>query len=189
MPSTPDTPGQSSTGSEGSDGGSGWLEDIESASTDDWQTSNAPVADESTSAQNAGTGAQQEQEEASKSAAEEELDGALKDFDGEILAERGALKKSAANNPTPTTPTIPAKQTSTDAEESGNPSSAAKNQRAQIPNRPPPPKKGGQSLPTDIPDAKDDDIISRQLREAAMQEIDPTLKEKLWAEYKRYKKG
>jgi hypothetical protein len=41
----------------------------------------------------------------------------------------------------------------------------------------------------DLPDAKDDDIIARQLREAAMQESDPELKEKLWEEYRRYKKG
>ena len=39
----------------------------------------------------------------------------------------------------------------------------------------------------DIPDAKDDDIIARQLREAAMQETDPILKEKIWDEYRRYK--
>ena len=38
-----------------------------------------------------------------------------------------------------------------------------------------------------VPDAKDDDIIARQLREAAMAEQDPLLREKLWAEYERYK--
>ncbi len=42
-------------------------------------------------------------------------------------------------------------------------------------------------IPDDIPDAKDDDIIARQLREAAMKETDPELKEKLWDEYRRYK--
>jgi hypothetical protein len=44
-------------------------------------------------------------------------------------------------------------------------------------------------VPEDIPDARDDDIIARQLREAAMQETDPELKEKLWEEYRRYKKS
>ena len=43
------------------------------------------------------------------------------------------------------------------------------------------------NIPDDIPDAKDDDIIARQLREAAMQETDPELREKLWEEYRRYK--
>ena len=48
---------------------------------------------------------------------------------------------------------------------------------------------GGAAATTNLPDAKDDDIIARQLREAAMQETDPELKEKLWDEYRRYKKG
>lgn len=33
----------------------------------------------------------------------------------------------------------------------------------------------------------DDDVVARQLREAAEKESDPTLKEKLWAEYRKYK--
>lgn len=37
------------------------------------------------------------------------------------------------------------------------------------------------------PEARDDDIISRQLREAAEQETDPELKKRLWEEYRRYK--
>ena len=52
---------------------------------------------------------------------------------------------------------------------------------------PPAPTAGAGQVPDDIPDAKDDDIIARQLREAAMQETDPELKEKLWDEYRRYK--
>ncbi|MBW1895458.1 MAG: hypothetical protein JRI47_00215 [Deltaproteobacteria bacterium] len=35
----------------------------------------------------------------------------------------------------------------------------------------------------------DDDIVARQLREAAENETDPELKEKLWKEYEEYKKG
>jgi len=35
----------------------------------------------------------------------------------------------------------------------------------------------------------DDDIISRQLREAAEKETDPELKKKLWEEYRKYKAG
>jgi len=35
----------------------------------------------------------------------------------------------------------------------------------------------------------DDDIVARQLREAAEKETDPELKEKLWAEYRKYKTG
>ncbi|MBL0715699.1 MAG: hypothetical protein JJV98_18590, partial [Desulfosarcina sp.] len=36
---------------------------------------------------------------------------------------------------------------------------------------------------------QDDDIVARQLREAAEKETDPELKEKLWKEYRDYKKS
>ncbi len=39
------------------------------------------------------------------------------------------------------------------------------------------------------PPAADDDIVARQLREAAERETDPVLKEKLWEEYERYKRS
>jgi len=45
------------------------------------------------------------------------------------------------------------------------------------------------TAPPDIPDGSDDDVIARQLREAAEKEADPELKKKLWEEYRRYKKG
>ena len=41
-------------------------------------------------------------------------------------------------------------------------------------------------LPADIDDGKGDDIVARQIREAAMVEFDPALREKLWQEYRRY---
>jgi hypothetical protein len=37
--------------------------------------------------------------------------------------------------------------------------------------------------------SQDDDIVARQLREAAEKETDPELKAKLWKEYEEYKKG
>ena len=54
---------------------------------------------------------------------------------------------------------------------------------------------GGQSneqtgavVKQDAPPAdSDDDIVARQLREAAENETDPEMREKLWAEYRRYK--
>ncbi len=48
---------------------------------------------------------------------------------------------------------------------------------------------GGPShVPADVGDGNDDDIVARQLREAAMKEKDPKLQEKLWQEYRDYKK-
>lgn len=46
---------------------------------------------------------------------------------------------------------------------------------------------GPAGTPPDIGDGKDDDIVARQLREAAESEPDPELREKLWDEYRRYK--
>jgi len=43
--------------------------------------------------------------------------------------------------------------------------------------------------PADIPDGSDDDVVARQLREAAEKETDPELKAKLWEEYRKYKQG
>lgn len=40
--------------------------------------------------------------------------------------------------------------------------------------------------PADIPSGDDDDVVARQLREAAMREPDPELREKLWDEYRKY---
>ena len=44
-------------------------------------------------------------------------------------------------------------------------------------------------IPDDIPSAQGDDIVAKQLREAATAEIDPELRKKLWAEYKKYKEN
>ncbi|WP_297185721.1 hypothetical protein [uncultured Porticoccus sp.] len=50
-------------------------------------------------------------------------------------------------------------------------------------------RSGGSTVPENIPDGRDDDIVARQIREAAMKEQDPVLREKLWDEYRKYKEG
>jgi len=45
------------------------------------------------------------------------------------------------------------------------------------------------SIPEDIGDGSDDDVVARQIREAAINEQDPVLREKLWQEYRNYKKA
>ncbi|MBQ0799932.1 MAG: hypothetical protein KBT63_11680 [Porticoccaceae bacterium] len=47
---------------------------------------------------------------------------------------------------------------------------------------------GSGAVPADISNGSDDDIVARQIREAAMKEKDPVLREKLWDEYRKYKK-
>ncbi len=45
----------------------------------------------------------------------------------------------------------------------------------------------GERTPEDIPTGVDDDIVAKQLREAALAEEDPELRERLWDEYRTYK--
>ena len=48
---------------------------------------------------------------------------------------------------------------------------------------------GPNTTPKNIPDGRDDDVIARQIREAAEKETDPELRDKLWKEYIEYKKN
>lgn len=45
---------------------------------------------------------------------------------------------------------------------------------------------GHYPAPDDIPDGRGDDVVARQIREAAMNEPDSELRERLWDEYRRY---
>ncbi len=115
------------------------------------------------------------------------LEGALGDLDGEILSERDILRSGNAGT---------AGGVQIPAEGPDAPASGAAGQRGgqvpaprPMPPAPAPPRREAASLPDDLPDARDDDIIARQLREAAMQEQDPELREKLWEEYRKYKRG
>jgi len=45
------------------------------------------------------------------------------------------------------------------------------------------------NTPPDLTNSKGDDVIARQLREAAQKEKDPVLRDKLWDEYRKYKSG
>lgn len=127
------------------------------------------------------------------------LDGALEDFDGEILSEREVIRSRSNETAGRTGSNLP----STGAggqrgDGDGQPAGGGGESDVAIPggpmgvpsnrNAPPAPNPvASANVPEDIPDAKDDDIIARQLREAAMQESDPELREKLWEEYRRYK--
>jgi len=121
-----------------------------------------------------------------------ELDKALEDFDGEILAERAVIQ--ARSNETAGSTSLPAELPGSSdqvgapggAEEAAGyiPQGVPSQNSAQ---RTPPASGSTGQVPEDLPDARDDDIIARQLREAAMNETDPELQEKLWEEYRRYK--
>ena len=118
-----------------------------------------------------------------------ELDDALEDFDGGILAERKIIRErsnknaSANGNVLPSPPDdLGSARRNADLDHPGGTMGVP-----QARNTPPRPGARRGQVPNDLPDAKDDDIIARQLREAAMSENNPELKEKLWDEYRRYK--
>ena len=127
------------------------------------------------------------------SGGEDEFEAALEGMDGEILAEREIVKASPGGSSSLPTPADSGTPGSGESDGDGQTEASVRNAPRPIPASsmpiPPPPRRGEEQIPDDIPDAKDDDIIARQLREAAMAEEDPVLKEKLWEEYRKYKKG
>ena len=73
----------------------------------------------------------------------------------------------------------PESSSSADAQSSDNQTATTENATSQ--------ERSKAELPEDIDDGQGDDIVLRQIREAALQERDPVLREKLWNEYRRIK--
>lgn len=142
----------------------------------------------------------------------------LGDFDEQLLQEQRRIKaKMPPSNSNSSASAGSASAGSADGSESDNPDndqnasdrsqststqdSAAKSENQQENSETPPGTRGQQgasgksssgtdnNTPENIPDGSDDDVVARQLREAAEKEQDPALKEKLWEEYRRYKAG
>ena len=183
---------QDGSDSEDIGGNNGWLDDG-LVMEDEWQTSNQlpsengdEPADESGSGQSNSDGA---------ASSESELRQVLSDLDGNIMEQRSVLRgrsATAENAGNPDSEEIRPAGAGADATSAApkrSSQTSTRQNQPQISNRPAPPGKRGPKVPENIPDARDDDIIARQLREAAMQEEDEELREKLWEEYRRYKKG
>jgi len=133
------------------------------------------------------------------------LNGSMVVFDGELMeaqqraraARRGDAESASEGSTQTDTGGIP----DTGSDEAGQAPAGEGPEYGQegdeeprfIPRRPETVGAPGQdqnaAIPEDIPDGNDDDIVARQLREAAMAETDPALREKLWDEYRRYKQG
>jgi hypothetical protein len=138
---------------------------------------------------------------------DEALDKKLTEFDGLLLEERITVKaehqgkaadefKAAeqvygyagavgGSEPEDSPPPLPRIAGGEQRTESGG---------GSMPNQPPQERKGDYehdtvvaSIPPDIPRGDEEDVVARQLREAALQETDPELRQKLWDEYRRYK--
>ena len=175
----------------------GWLEGEPTGSNGDqgeWQTSNQGVPEtiggpNTDGAQDSAAAGDDDTTDGADQALAEALEG----LDGEILAERAVLRETEAASKRGDNGSSPGQTSAADTTMDNNStvasSSASTATRGRVNTPPAPPKRGDSAAATNLPDAKDDDIIARQLREAAMQETDPELKEKLWDEYRRYKKG
>jgi len=138
--------------------------------------------------QPAGSGTMTAQERAR--VLDERLRKGYETFDGYILGEReraqaesNAAGSSAVGGAGGGGGGSNSAQPQTMPESGASPSSVLTSSQPQTPGAPPtetfPP-------PDDIPSGRDDDVVARQLREAAMAEPDPELREALWQEYRNY---
>ncbi len=105
--------------------------------------------------------------------------GAQGEGEGTGTAGSGTGRDQAGRRPAPAPPPPGSPQTGTASSGGSVGGGAAPSQtaHADIP------------IPDDIGDGANDDVVARQLREAAMNETDPELREKLWDEYRRYVSG
>lgn len=158
-----------------------------------------------------GAGAVTEQERIS--GLDEQLDEELKQFDGLMMHERRALKEDERQLGGYPTDADLGYRYGDEGEDAGDGAAetGAYSSPGQVGDRTgavagdasggghrPPPDADRQGdydatatapVPPTLRAGSDDDIVARQLRQAAMRETDPALREKLWDEYRKYKQG
>lgn len=127
-----------------------------------------------------------------------ELDAGLGDFDQRLLREQERVKAQTPRSASATAGGGAGTGTGDAAGAAGGEASDAGSPSADAarPARPAGTPASGSgrtpprgSVPADIPNGADDDVVARQIREAAEYETDPQLREKLWDEYRKYKQG
>jgi len=121
-----------------------------------------------------------------------QLEESTRDFDGIIYDEEQRQREADRARTTQTSES--SAQTNTAAEESTFGGSVASTGSSSVGGgiggsrgNAPPTDGAKYPPPGDIPAGNDDDVVARQLREAAMREADPEVREKLWDEYRKYK--
>jgi len=106
------------------------------------------------------------------------------------LREKGVDAEAAAAETASETEAAQEEQTAAAAEKDAGPAPEGGGETERAAKEPS--REGSQGTPRDSAShgsPEDDDIVARQLREAAENETDPELKEKLWKEYEEYKKS
>ena len=124
---------------------------------------------------------------------DEELERTLGGLDGSILSERNSeIQKANDRAVASGLPDLSDEGLGTGDAQGGT--ASVSEGSATAPNEvnvQPQDREGGQATPVirtavDTPDARDEDVIARQLREAALAEEDPELRASLWEEWERY---
>ena len=181
------------------DPGAGVLGTPDSNANDGWVVSNELPENEKVR-QGIPDEAIEEDEEAGsvKSEADKELEETLAGIDGNIMSDREEhaekINERAGGD------VLPGDAVLAEADQGGPgggrpPSAAGGTSKQHIPNvshperqsQPPDPNRPSITISqADVPDAKDDDVVARQIREAALAETDPELREALWDELRRY---
>ena len=120
-----------------------------------------------------------------------ELEGSIGDFDSMILDEQNAQRDAAREaGPAGAVQTASASDTGDEGEFGRGmrgPSSIGGGMGGPTSGAGIPQNTAKYPPPGDIPNGNDDDVVARQLREAAMREPDPEVRERLWNEYRKYK--
>ena len=124
-----------------------------------------------------------------------QLEESTRDFDGIIYDEEQRQREAARERAAQTAQTAQASTGAATATESepdfggGVASAGSGSVGGGIGGRSGAPPTDGAKYPppADIPNGNDDDVVARQLREAAMREPDPAVRDKLWSEYRKYK--
>lgn len=124
-----------------------------------------------------------------------QLEESTRDFDGIIYDEEQRQREAARERAAQTAQTTQASTGAAPAAESepdfggGVVSAGSGSVGGGIGGRSGAPPADGAKYPppADIPNGNDDDVVARQLREAAMREPDPAVRDKLWSEYRKYK--
>ena len=199
--------------SHGQDGGAGGA--VPAAATQPATASTGAAGDPAAGAAPAGASGPGQTSEERRAAIDKQLNDSLGSFDAElrteqqrVAQERDARRATAAGSATadgqgadksagsPGTASTEAPQD--DADKPGasgrhpgrarprDPSGDLKSEKAS---KKPDDNAGNGASAREIPDGSDDDVVARRLRQAAQQETDPELKEKLWQEYIDYKRN
>lgn len=182
-------------GDQSSNGGGMMIPEDGGSGEGDWETSNQ-LEPQAGNSEEGGNNADGEDESTTASGSgEDEMQKVLGDLDGEIMNERNAANSRAndeiADAGTFETETGETDSGAQDGETDGSDPTSDDDQQAGK-------GEGEQDEPllpetrqgvADTPDATDKNVVARQLKEAALAEEDPELKEKLWEEYEDYVEG